>query len=218
MKKSAKILAVSAIAAVLSVGSFAAGSLMDITVDPTIKILVNGEEFQPTDANGNPVMTFVYNGTTYAPLRALAEAYGLEVGYDAAANMATVSAPSSAQDGLYNNSYDNYDSYDYASSEPTTTVSADDSSLSSLEGIAFFWAPTGNKVHLDPNCRSFKTWYTFAGTLEEARTVRTGGWCGYCADGANSSTTTNPLATKAVLEKCYSYNDYINGIPADAFN
>ena len=93
MKKSAKILTTAILAAVLSVGSFAAGSLISITVDPTVKIKVNGEEFRPKDANGNDVMTFIYNGTTYAPLRALAEAYGLEVGYDAAANMATVDEP-----------------------------------------------------------------------------------------------------------------------------
>lgn len=36
---------------------------------------------------------FTYNGTTYAPLRALAEAYGLEVGYDNQRNIATVSSP-----------------------------------------------------------------------------------------------------------------------------
>ena len=51
---------------------------------------MNGEEFRPKDANGNDVMTFTYNGTTYAPLRALAEAYGLEVGYDSERKMATV--------------------------------------------------------------------------------------------------------------------------------
>lgn len=38
-------------------------------------------------------LAFTYNGTTYAPLRALAEAYGLEVGYDAANKIATVNAP-----------------------------------------------------------------------------------------------------------------------------
>ena len=219
MKKTSKICITAVLAAILTVGSFAAGNLIDITVDPTVKIRVNGEEFRPTDANGNPVMTFVYNGTTYAPLRALAEAYGLEVGYDASANMATVDAPSS--NGLY---YDEPESYDdYTWDVPEITVINYDSSLTTdmirdLEGVAFFWAPTGSKVHMNPNCRSFKTPYTFAGTLEEARTVRTKGWCGYCAEGANSSTTTNPMATKAVLEKCYSYNDYINGIPADAFN
>ena len=36
---------------------------------------------------------FTYNGTTYAPLRALAEAYGLEVGYDSQRNIAMVNSP-----------------------------------------------------------------------------------------------------------------------------
>ena len=65
---------------------------MTITIHP-IRILVNGEAFRPTDVNGNEVMVFTVNGTTYAPLRALAEAYGLEVGYDAANNIATVNSP-----------------------------------------------------------------------------------------------------------------------------
>lgn len=64
---------------------------MTIEVDP-VNIQVNGETFAPKDANGNPVPVFAYNGTTMAPLRALAEAYGLEVGYDAGKNMATVGA------------------------------------------------------------------------------------------------------------------------------
>ena len=63
------------------VTAFAAGNGWNITVYP-IKVLVNGEVLQPTDASGNPMEVFTYNGTTYAPLRALAEAYGLEVGYD----------------------------------------------------------------------------------------------------------------------------------------
>lgn len=77
----------------LTLQSLAAGGLLKISVDPSIKILVNGKEFQPKDANGKDVMTFVYDDTTYAPLRALAEAYGLEVEYDAAKNMATVDRP-----------------------------------------------------------------------------------------------------------------------------
>ena len=61
----------------------------NITVTP-INIEVNGEVFQPKDANGKNVPVFAYNGTTYAPLRALAEAYGLTVGYDGTKNLATV--------------------------------------------------------------------------------------------------------------------------------
>lgn len=60
-----------------------------ITVDP-INIMVGGKVFLPTDADGNDVPVFVYNGTIYAPLRALAEAYGLEVGYNAEKKLATV--------------------------------------------------------------------------------------------------------------------------------
>lgn len=77
----------------LSVTAFAASGAIKIEVTP-ISVLVNGAQFRPKDANGNEVMVFTYNGTTYAPLRALAEAYGLEVGYDAARNMATVNQPS----------------------------------------------------------------------------------------------------------------------------
>lgn len=73
----------------LAVSALAASGSFTITVDP-INVQVNGEVFQPKDATGADVPVFVYNGTTYAPLRALAEAYGLEVGYDAEANMATV--------------------------------------------------------------------------------------------------------------------------------
>lgn len=73
-------------------------SIMAITGKTTIDvypidIMVNGEVFQPTNAQGKPVDVFTYKGTTYAPLRALAEAYGLEVGYDAEKKLATVSEP-----------------------------------------------------------------------------------------------------------------------------
>ena len=89
----------------LPVTALAANGTIKIEVSP-IKVMVNGEVFQPKDVNGNDVMVFTYNGTTYAPLRALAEAYGLEVGYDAENHIATVNtrpaagfAPSSTDPG-----------------------------------------------------------------------------------------------------------------------
>lgn len=75
----------------LSTTALAANGAIKIEVSP-IKVMVNGEVFQPKDANGSNAMVFTYNGTTYAPLRALAEAYGLEVGYDAENRIATVNA------------------------------------------------------------------------------------------------------------------------------
>ena len=76
---------------VLSLGAsaLAASCRLTLEVDP-VRIQVDGQLFQPKDVNGNDVPVFSYNGTTYAPLRALAEAYGLTVGYDAETNLATV--------------------------------------------------------------------------------------------------------------------------------
>lgn len=79
----------------ITVTALAADSGLTLTAYP-IKVLVNGEVFKPKDVNGNDVLVFTYNGTTYAPLRALAEAYGLEVGYDATSNTATVNHPTKA--------------------------------------------------------------------------------------------------------------------------
>ncbi len=76
-----------------AVTALAASGAIQIEVNP-ISVLVDGEVFQPKDANGDDVMLFTYNGTTYAPLRALAEAYGLEVGYNKENNIATVNSSS----------------------------------------------------------------------------------------------------------------------------
>ena len=103
MKKKLITFVSGALAALLisstAVTALAATGALTIEISP-IKVLVNGEVFQPKDVNGNDVMVFTHNGTTYAPLRALAEAYGLEVGYDAKNNIATVDKPgtSSAPD------------------------------------------------------------------------------------------------------------------------
>lgn len=79
----------------LPVSALASDGSFKLTAHP-IQVLVNGEVFRPRDANGYEVMVFTVNGTTYAPLRALAEAYGLEVGYDSTRNIATVTSPTAA--------------------------------------------------------------------------------------------------------------------------
>ena len=72
-------------------GSALAANGWTVKVYP-IQVMVNGEVFQPKDAAGNDVPIFTLDGTTYCPLRALADAYGLEVGYDAKNHIATVNA------------------------------------------------------------------------------------------------------------------------------
>ena len=79
------------IAASLAVTAIAAEG-WTIHVNP-INILVNGQVFRPRDSRGHEVPVYVTDGVTYAPLRALAEAYGLEVGYDATTHTAIVDRP-----------------------------------------------------------------------------------------------------------------------------
>lgn len=79
----------------LSVSALAASGSLTLNAEP-IRVFINGEVFEPKDAKGNDALVFAYNGTTYAPLRALAEAYGVEVNYDSALKAATVNTPSVA--------------------------------------------------------------------------------------------------------------------------
>ena len=58
------------------------GTLQKDVTYRDIKIVVDGNEIIPTDANGNPVEPFIMDGTTYLPVRAVANAFGKEVGWD----------------------------------------------------------------------------------------------------------------------------------------
>jgi hypothetical protein len=51
-----------------------------------IKLSVDGKVVELKDATGNPVEPFIYNGTTYLPVRAIAEALGMEVKFNETTN------------------------------------------------------------------------------------------------------------------------------------
>lgn len=48
-----------------------------------IKILLNGKEIETKDINGNEAEPFIYNGTTYVPIRAVSQAFNKIVEWDA---------------------------------------------------------------------------------------------------------------------------------------
>jgi len=58
-----------------------------------IKIVVDGEVIIPTDATGRIVEPFIYEGTTYVPARAIGEALGKEVKWDAASDTVYIIEP-----------------------------------------------------------------------------------------------------------------------------
>jgi len=62
---------------------FAASRTEAITITfHDIRIVVNGNVVTPKDAQGNVVEPFIWGGTTYLPVRAVADALGLDVTWD----------------------------------------------------------------------------------------------------------------------------------------
>lgn len=68
-----------------------------ISVNDDIRLSINGAEFIPLDVNGTAVEVFTYNGTTYAPIRAICEAIGLDVQYDSQNRTARIVDTASGQ-------------------------------------------------------------------------------------------------------------------------
>ena len=73
------------LATLMLTGVFAVAKNMYEKIDVLyndIKIEIDGESFVATDANGNVVEPFIYNGTTYLPVRAIATAFDKDVAWD----------------------------------------------------------------------------------------------------------------------------------------
>lgn len=86
---------VSGLLAVSLIGTAAATvGQMTAQLDYTdIKIVMDGQEIEPKDAAGNYVEPFAISGTTYLPVRAVANALGLDVGWDGATKTVTLDTP-----------------------------------------------------------------------------------------------------------------------------
>ncbi len=85
MKKSIRILAmILVICLAAGVGALAADSYTKNLVanNVGVKLVVDGVNITPKDAKGNVVDPFIVDGTTYLPVRAVAEALGKEVDWD----------------------------------------------------------------------------------------------------------------------------------------
>ncbi len=110
------------LAAVLLTGSIAYGSQGQKSINvlyDDIKIIIDGIEYTPRDANGAVVEPFVYNGTTYLPVRGVAGAFGKEVEWD----------PQSSKVYLGDRDFDWLDQMGYVDYETTSTKD----SLTSVE-------------------------------------------------------------------------------------
>jgi hypothetical protein len=86
LKKSLKVGLITAVAAVsMSVGAVADTALEEIKayLNKGVSIELKGNAWTPKDEDGNVLHPITYNGSTYLPVRAVGEAVGLKVGWNA---------------------------------------------------------------------------------------------------------------------------------------
>ncbi|MCL1905896.1 MAG: stalk domain-containing protein [Clostridiales bacterium] len=70
--------------------ALSAKKTMEVTYN-NIQLIINGIRVVPRDVNGTVVEPFIYNGTTYLPIRAVSEALGKSVEWDGATQTVYVS-------------------------------------------------------------------------------------------------------------------------------
>ncbi len=119
--------------AVLTTGTMAfaaTGSKNVQVVYNNIKLLVDGAAHTPRDSDGVEVEPFILNGTTYLPVRAVAEAFGKEVSWDS--GTATVVIGASGADYL-----DQMAMYGYETTNKFNAFKAWEKGRKGTDGIAY---------------------------------------------------------------------------------
>lgn len=85
MNKRNKVVAVVSVLCLMAGSAVAAGSVTTKMIEAQymgISLVVDGSVVTPKDASGQTVEPFIYNGTTYLPVRAVGEAMGKTVEWD----------------------------------------------------------------------------------------------------------------------------------------
>lgn len=147
---------------------------MDIAVNTDMQILVDGNIFTPKNANGECVLVFEFEGTTYAPLRALAEAYGLEVSYNHEQRVVCVNSPKQQENNNSNNTSNN--KTNTGSQEDTKKDTKD--TQEETKAATVYITKTGKRYHYSGTCNG-GTYYksTLADALKRGLTP-----CQKCVD------------------------------------
>jgi hypothetical protein len=109
-----------------------------------IQLVIDGTKIVPKDANGNIVEPFIYNGSTYLPVRAVGEAIGKTVEWDPATQTVYLGEkPITATEAV--------------TQEPVFTETKIDTEPVPTGNSLMVWIPkTGAKYHRTATCSNMK--------------------------------------------------------------
>ena len=104
MKRIFYVLLVVLLIGAVSIAAVAASGAKDARITyRDIQITLDGEVITPTDVSGNPTEPFLMDDTTYLPVRAVAEALGLDVAWDEESSTIALTTPEKEPDAQEEN-------------------------------------------------------------------------------------------------------------------
>lgn len=109
-----------------------------------MKIFYNGNLFTPTDVNGNVVETYVFNGTTYLPVRAISNLFNAEISWSESLNGVIINR------NQFNYEVPDDDYYYIDENGNKIPVSEDEIDFgNNTTNKPYYFDENGNKVYID---------------------------------------------------------------------
>ena len=136
-----------------------------------ITLVIDGRVVTPKDVNGNIVEPFIYNGTTYLPVRAVSEALGKRVEWDPATQTVYVGENHNLQSQEQEQSQSQAQSGETGEATAATKTTADNTTV--------YVSDASKTIHSISTCGNMKNYKTM--TLAEARKISST-YCKRCAE------------------------------------
>ena len=120
-KKMVTILLAALLILAFAAPAFAALASKNITVYTGANLYYDDKAFYPTDANGNAVDAFIYNGTTYLPVRAICNLLDVDIAWEGSTQSVYIGKHSSDKPACYLDEMDYFTSAGYSIKRFTST-------------------------------------------------------------------------------------------------
>ena len=142
-----------------------------------IKLVVDGRVVTPKDVNGNIVEPFIYNGTTYLPVRAVSEALGKRVEWDPATYTVYVGENHNLQSQEQEQTQPQTQSGE--TDETDETEESTTPAKTTADNTIVYVSDASKTIHSIHTCGNMKNYKEM--TLTEARKI-TSTYCKRCAE------------------------------------